>query len=350
MKKKNRKVNTPKIYLVGNVIHQYKLDDSISKEFLQNSTMQNQFFAKPKMLIDDILVQVWLCRYAERDLIEKKLITEDHSFFNRVIKLIDANEKLQKEMYEFLTMMYFEDNSICDHWNFQHKITQSNLDQIICKSISQNYKSLDLFIDNLGKERVEKVRFNWENNPKNEPLDIKTMALMNCLKNWGTAKRNFKLLINDIDIKLNIPYDYELLFRSIDKKSIFYYDLQKLEMPNLNQYVIEHEFDKIKIKTTIENMSKYNSMDKGLSACMYGQEAYDLNGEKYTKEHFDDLVNSFYQDPFLKKTIVNYMLGKSAKAVKAENKSYWNYYAVKLDIDNDLKINNEGKSKKIVKV
>jgi hypothetical protein len=349
MQKKNRKVNNPKIYLVNNVIFPYELDDSDSKDFLQNPKVQEQFFKSGNMLVDDILVKVWLTRYAERDLILKNKLAEIHPFLSRVMTLIELHPNIQKEMYEFLTMMYFEDNSICKHWDFSNKIKTETLDNIICKSISQNSKSLSLFIDNLGQKRVESVKYTWENNPNKEPLDIKTMALIDALKSWGAQRTNYKLLVNEIDKLLNIPNNYELLFKYVDRKSIYYYDLQKLEMPKLGQYVIEHDFNGVKINTSVENLSKYNSMEKGLSNCMQGQEGYDLNGRQFDKKNFDELVRSFYQHPFLKYLLVNFILAKAANAVKAENRSLWQYAAVKLDIGNNPN-KGEGKSKKVVKI
>lgn len=350
MQKKNRKVNNPKIYLVKKVTDLYgKLDESDSKDFLQSEPKQHQFFNKKDLLLDDLLVKVWVSRYAERELIQKKKLEENHPFFNRVIKIIEENENIQKVIYEFLTMMYLEDNSICKHWDFRHKIDKITLDQIICKSISQNSNSLKLFIDNLGKKEVENVRYNWENNPNKEPLDIKTMALMNALKSWGVQRTNYKVLINEIDNLLNIPDNYQLLFKYTDRKSIYHYDLQKLEMPKLNQYMVQNEFNGININTSVENLSKYNSMEKGLSNCMQGQDGYDLNGKSFDKKQFDDLVKSFYQDPFLKNLVVNFMLAKAAKAVKSQNRSLWQYSAVKLDIGNSPN-KDEGKAKKVNKV
>lgn len=350
MQKKNRKVNNPKIYLVNNVIFPYELDDSDSKEFLQEPKAQEQFFKSGNMLVDKILVKIWLTRYAERDLIRKNKIAEIHPFFSRIMTLIELHPNIQKEMYEFLTMMYFEDNSICKHWDFSNKIKTETLDNIICKSILQNHKSLGLFVNNLGEKRVEAVKYTWDNNSKKEPLDIKTMALMEALRSWGAQRTGYKLLVNEIDKLLNIPDNYELLFKYVDRKSIYYYDLQKLELPKLNQYVIEHDFNGVKITTSVENLAKYNSMEKGLSTCMQGQEGYDLNGRQFNKKQFDELVNSFYQDPFLKNLVVNFMLAKGAKAVKAENRSLWQYSAVKLDIGNSYTKSGEGKSKKVVKI
>jgi len=344
--KTNRKIKNPKISLVQRGIYASEDAKNFDAEyFLLNNDIQDIFFADKKLTVQNILARVWFCRYAERDLIKKKKIEDNNYFFNRIIRIMNGNADIQKEMREFFTMMFFEDNSICSHWNFRTEIDKDSLHKIISNSISANYLSFDLFLDNLGEKELEKIRITLD---KEKPqLDIKTKAMKDGLDTWGSNRNRYKNLLNIINEKLNIPDNIELLMKHCS--TINYYDLQKMDIPNLNKHIIEHEFDGVKITTTVENLAKYNAMDKGLTSCLVRYAGYDLNGKIFRPSEFEEMVDSFYSDTFLKDRIVNFMMNKSAKAKKKDIKSIWRYNAIKKDVENAPKVENKEK-KKIIKV
>lgn len=336
MKNNNKKITVPKIYLVERIVNKFSINDFANfdaKVFLKNIEMQESFFKKEKITIEEILFYIWLCRYPEKELISSGEIEEDHLFFKRILKVIDLNPDLKDKIYEFCTFMCFEDNSICNHWNFKNKIEKKRFDNIVVKSLYAEKKSFNLFLNNLSNEDFKKIRFVSKNSPEKQALDIKSKIIKDILFGFGAKRTSHKKLLELIDTNLKLKANYNLLLENLDKSDILYYPLKHVNISEFNNTLIEYKYNGILITTTVENLAKHNSMVKGLSECMTSN-GYGLDGKIYSKKQFGELVNHFNEDQFLKKTIVNLMNEKAKKAVKKENKTIWQYYAVALSLEN----------------
>lgn len=350
--KKNRKVSYPKIYLVRDIISRFDGKENMPahdfepEEFLKDENIQQHFFTKKNLSLDEILLRVWICRYEERDLIKKNIIPEENLFFKRIVKVIELNPKLSDDIYEFCTMVYFEDNSIASHWNFKDKIKKERLDKIIVHGLFQEYKVFPLFLSNLKKEEIENIQYFPNANDK-MALDLKTKVQKDILYGYGATRTKHKKLLELINVHLNLPDNFDLLLKNVSLNNIHYYQLQHLNLPEFNNLLVEHSFNGEKTKTTLENVAKFNAMEKALTETLHNKTAYDLEGKSYFQQ-FEALVEHFNKDPFLKTKIVNLMHAKAAKAVNIKNKTTWQYNATLLAIGD--KGIQETKQKKVNKV
>jgi hypothetical protein len=332
-----RKITVPKAGQIRSILNKYKetdLSDFDFISFLKNQNFQNEIlFSKDNLSIDEILYYVWCSRYIERDLIKNKELELEHPFFKRILEIMNLKQKSKTDMLEFFTLMYFEDNSICSHWNFKDKIEKQRFDNLVIKTIYYDGKTFPLFLENLTKDEFSNIKFVSEKNPELPPLDIKSKIIKDFLYSHGGAKKGYQKIIELIDTNLNVIPDYNALVEHLNKNDVLYYPLSQLNVHDLNKTFVTHKFHGVEQTTTIENLAKYNSMDKGLSECL-DLIGYDLDGKTYRKEQFADLVNYFAQEPFLKNNMVNFFYGKARKAAKKEKKLTWQYYATLIAVGN----------------
>jgi hypothetical protein len=346
-----RKITAPKASQIRSILYQFEKVDMSSfdfVDFLKNIDVQDKFFNNEKLSIDEILFYVWSARYDERDLIKKGELEENNSFFKRIVKIINANPAFKQEMLEFCTLMYFEDNSICSHWNFKSKLSKENFDQLIFKSIYQDARCFKLFLKNLTNEEFSNIKFKSPKHPDKPALDFKTKVIKDILYGYGATRTGYKKLLKLINDNLNVTPDYNALFEHLDKDAILYYPLQLLDAPEFNQAIITHKFNGVELTTTVENLAKYNSMHKGLTECMQKDYGFGLDGKVYKFENFEDLIYNFAQEPFLRKALPDYCKEKASKAVKKENKTTWSYFANLFEIGD--KGFEEPKQKKVNKI
>lgn len=349
-----KKITLPKTSQVRSVLYQFERFDFSNfdfAEFLKNKESQESFFLKKDLTIYEILFYVWSSRYVEKDLIKKGEIEENHPFFNRFLKIMDLNPASKDSMLEFCTLMYFEDNSICQHWNFKEKLTKENFDKLVFKNIYESSRCFNVFLKNLTNEEFSNIKFISSKHPERPALDIKSKVMKDILYSHGATRTSRKKVLSMINQDLNVTPNYEVLFQHINKSTIFYYALQHLNTPDFNTALVKHKINGVNMEMTVENLSKYNSMDKGLSECLQRKYGYGIDGKMYDIKEFKDLIYHFAQDPFLKKVIVKFLYEKSSKAVKKENKATWQYYAILLDVnENDKEKQKEERVTKRLKI
>lgn len=366
---------------VKNIPYIRKIDP---KEFLLNPKKQEDFFSLPSLYVNDLLYCIYLISTVENDLIKSKQLEENHPFYQRIISIFnkEANEfnnshNLQR-FYEYTTMMAIDSN-MHSHWNNLEHIAPERLSKIVFKSLYENFFSFPPFFEHLGKEKLEQLRFfknksdssntynsyeldDFSHSKESDfeqslpPLDLKHKVLKDIIYQFNTQRSRSKKLLNFINKHLDIPDNWDILIPHLNFEVISYYDLKQIEQPLFNQVMIEYEFPHFKTldktqqlkrdideaknttikqdlaqKYTVENVAKYNSMNKALTNCIHGREAYDLDGKLYNFKKIEELIRSFFEDSFLKTMIIPVMKDKSHKSKKDENKTLWLYHAMTLE-------------------
>lgn len=315
------------------------------RSFLLSKEQLDALFTHNKLSSGDIKYVMWLIRHEEKNMIEQGLLKEDNLFYQYVQKCCEQHTHLKNEMYGFATLMTIEDKDVHSHWNFTDVIPKEYMDKLICKSLYANIDAWKKFFPVLGKERLEKVRFTPSGNTDNifnlheDPIEknevtlhLKNKVAKDVLYGYGADRTRSKKMFEIVKKDLNLDNELEQFVSSLDLATIQYYALELLDYPEFSSHYVKYVINDIEYHTTIENIAKYNAMEKSLTACINNQEAYSLTGDKYKREDFEQLVDQFANDDFLKQSIISLLKNKSLKAHKSENKSLWHYHAVRLEI------------------
>lgn len=314
--------------------------------FLKNIYGEQKRYFTQFQSVFNMLYCVWLTRHVEKDMIENKIIPETHSFYQIVLDTIAENPYVAKDIYTLCTLIYFEDNSIHPHWNFKDKLNKEDWDKTLCSILYSNPSCLNLFLKSMGKKELENIIF--IKNDESTGVNIKTKTYIDILYGHGASIKKSQKLIELIDKHLDIPINFNDILKNINLKDINYYQLCKLNMAEFNNINTTYQFHGVNLTASIEDICRYNTMTVQLSRCLYNQLSYGFNGKQYYSTNLEELIQHFYDYPFLKEHICDLMKEKASNAVKEEYKSLWLYHALTIEtqeINKDKKVLTSSKNK-----
>lgn len=325
----NIRVHSPKDYGTYQTLTTLNLED-----FLLNPEKQKALF-KEGLHLNEFFYLINLVQPVEYELVKQKKLEENHAFFQFCLKTFLNFEKLtdKEECLLFSTASSLEKN-VLPHWNLSKYISKKTFDSFLFKEISLGgVNQFKFLLKQLGIEKLVQAEHYNSKNENIKPLNLKTKTIKNYLLSDHSQRKKLNTLLNELDNYKEFTQDNEALLANLDLSTLQWYKLRNLNKPDIMQIEVDFSFDGISKKTTLENVSKYNSMEKALSNCVNRQLSYSLSG--ISTYSFEELVNDFNQDPFLKTVIVNFLKRKADKAVKPENRALWRFHAIDLTSTED---------------
>lgn len=304
------------------------------EDFLLHPEKQKAFF-KEGIYLNEFFYLINLVQPVEYELIKQKKLEENHAFFQFCLKTFLNFEKItDKEECLLFSTASSLDKNVHPHWNLSQYISKKTFDSFIFKEISLGgVNQFKFLLKQLGNERLVQAEHYSSKNEHARALNLKTKTIKNYLLSDHSQRKKLTTLLNELDNYKEFTQDNEALLANLDLSALQWYKLRNLNKPDIMQIEADFCFDGVSQKTTLENISKYNSMEKALSNCVNRQLSYSLSG--ISTYSFEELVDDFNQDPFLKTVIVNFLKRKADKAVKPENRALWRFHAIDLTSKED---------------
>lgn len=304
------------------------------EEFLLQPEKQKALF-KDGLHLNEFFYLISLVQPVEYELVKQKRLEDNHAFFKFCLKTFLNFEKItDKEECLLFSTASSLDKNILSHWNLSEHISKKTFDNFIFKEISLGgVNQFKFLLKQLGSERLVQAEHYNSKNEKAKPLNLKTKTIKNYLLSDHAQRKKLNTLLNELETHPEFTQDNESLLANLDLSTLQWYKLRNLNKPDIMQIEVEFSFDGVHKQTTLENISKYNSMEKALSNCVNRQLSYSLSG--ISTYSFEELVHDFNQDPFLKTVIVNFLKRKADKAVKPENRALWRFHAIDLTSKED---------------
>lgn len=336
----------PKLTLLKDYFSKYYNQTSLcptEQEAIQlffDDNYQNNFLDNKKHNIISIII--FYMKYLvklENKLITQKQLKEEHSLYRKILtKLNTSNTDEQQEFYILCTTLYL-DTSCSKHWNFREKINLLNFSESYFReAYHQGTKYLYLYNSLFTSEDISQLTYK---KTKGEIIDIKTKIQLDILSSHGHQLNSHKKVISFLENHLQLKDNIPLLIQLIKPTTILNYQLNILNKPLVNQTMFLYTINNITEQYSLENISKYNTMITFLSTKIHNSShSYGLDGKTY--QTFEDLVQHYSQEPFLKDKIIPFMKNKADKAKKIENRAIWLKAALDLQIkpkqNSELKI------------
>lgn len=319
-------------------------DDVPLDEFLLDSQHQRYFFEN---IIDffkepsQVYSLLYELKHLEKRLIDNHFLKENHSFYENLITHIDfLLPKDKQEILQFCTMMYLEDNSIHPHWNFKHLLNKSKIDEIITIELHKNILGFNFLFDAFSLNELNEASIIIPKTPY--PKLFSHLIQEINIKDYYTALflnekfsfASYETLMSKVNSSLNLSHHLDVLSNIIQTNKTPIYTLNKLNLPELNQFKCQIELNKKMIPISIETLCKFHTMEKTLSKLIH------LTNNNYPfaglGEHklfdIDAAIQHFSQDKELLPYMIDFLQLKAHKALKNDIKSKWRYFHLNIDL------------------
>lgn len=278
---------------------------------------------------------------------------KDNYFFEDLLDYAKNNENLTHEVvnqFYFGSYLLYHEFNLPERFNLKTLIDKNYLYVNLYHELyTSGIKNKKLVSKIFPIEEMKQVKYSRRSHScvsteeGEELVDIKTKFQLTILYNNTNSIKRFKRAIDYFDdIGLNTNYD--LLHRVINPKNIKHQHLMIINDPQINNFSYSFE----KESTTLENISKYNSMISNLQVLLNKNEYGYITG--FNKEKLSNFMEAglyYSQDAFLKPHLLSLIEAKAKKA-QYVNKAKWNNLNLEINIHKTIETQNT--SRKTMKI
>lgn len=305
---------------------------------INDATFRNKLFTHCTTKFQQDGLDYLLFFYIKEILPQEYNNKENSGFFEELVEFAKYDKNLNEETanrFYFSSYLLYHEFNLPERFNLKPLMQENEFYVNMYREIyTSGIKNKKLIGKVFPAEELKKARYSRQSHSSTatsngeELIDIKTKFQLTILYNNTNSIKKFKRTIDYFE-SMGLKTDYELLHRVIKPTHIKNTYLNVLQDSKIN----ELSYDFKEQKTSLENISKYNSMVRNLELLLnknhYGY-LVGFNQEKLN--NFQEAGLYYSTDPFLKPFLLDLIEFKLKKA-QITNKAKWNNLKLEITIN-----------------